>query len=64
MNDAFISTAISQINWEKYKRGYSHVQDLDALKDKLRKIQKENLPLELTKEEIYILKISANNSIN
>jgi hypothetical protein len=56
----FISTAKSQVNWEKYKRGYWKVQDLDALMRRLREIDS---PDELTIAEIRLLRVSANNSI-
>lgn len=59
----FISLAISQINWESYKRGYAHIQDLDHLKSKLQNIKKDDLPLELSLDEINLLRISGHNSL-
>lgn len=56
----FVSTAKAQISWEKYKRSYSHVEELDALSAKLKTI---SLITQLSLLDVKLLKKITQNSI-
>jgi len=63
MDRRFLDIAIKQLDWERYRRGYGNDAEVVTLKYRLREIDKNGHPVELTESEVAILQNSTKHSI-